>query len=148
MSSLLAIFVKVRGLSAVSIEVVDANGIRRFLCSRINEHSRAIWGKEGQNNMNPYEKLDHANETWDVKQTAAFLGCKPKTVYRLIWKGKIEGWMKVDGRYRFCPCKLKQWMEKNFNGKDFGGRARHQGLSSEPPEKENGGQDYPIRQAG
>lgn len=97
--------------------------------------------------MNPYEKLDHANETWDVKQTAAFLGCKPKTIYRLIRRGKIEGWMKVDGQYRFCPCKLKQWMEKNFNRNGRGARSKATQPVKEPPEKENGDQDYPIRQA-
>ena len=89
--------------------------------------------------MNPYEKLDHANETWDVKQTAAFLGCKPKTIYRLIRRGKIEGWMKVDGQYRFCPCKLKQWMEKNFNRNGRGGRSKQQQHLQEPPEKEHDG---------
>lgn len=97
--------------------------------------------------MNPYEKLDHANETWDVKQTAAFLGCKPKTVYRLIWKGKIEGWMKVDGQYRFCPCKLKEWMEKNFNHHGIGGRARRKHDSNGPSVNEHGDQSYSIPEA-
>jgi len=99
--------------------------------------------------MNPYERLDHANETWDVKQTAAFLGCKPKTIYRLIRQGKIEGWMKVDGRYKFCPCKLKEWMEKHFNGKTFGGQSKQKHSLDQPQEKDHGGQaNYSIRQAG
>ena len=88
--------------------------------------------------MNPYEKLDHEQEAWDVKQTAAFLGCTPKHVYRLIRQGRIEGWMKVDGRYRFCPCKLKAWMETHFNGKGNGGRPKPKRLLKEPPETEDG----------
>ena len=67
--------------------------------------------------MNPYEKLEHETRAWTVEETAVFLGYSPKYVYRLIHEGKIEGWMKVEGGdYRFCPAKLKAWMEKKFNG--------------------------------
>jgi len=85
--------------------------------------------------MNPYDKLDHAKEMWDVKQTAAFLGCKPKHVYRLIRQGKIKGWMKIDGRYRFCPCKLKAWMEDKFNSN--GGRPKPNQLLNTSTEEEH-----------
>jgi excisionase family DNA binding protein len=67
--------------------------------------------------MNPYEKLEHETRAWTVEETAVFLGYSPKYVYKLIHEGKIEGWMKIEnGDYRFCPAKLKVWMEKKFNG--------------------------------
>jgi hypothetical protein len=84
--------------------------------------------------MNPYEKLDHEQEPWDVKKTAAFLGCTPKHIYRLIRQGKIEGWMKIDGRYRFFPCKLKAWIETNLNHKR--GLVKPYQSSTELPENE------------
>jgi hypothetical protein len=57
--------------------------------------------------------------------------------------------MKVDGRYRFCPCKLKEWMEKHFNGKTFGGQSKQKHSLDQPQEKDHGGQaNYSIRQAG
>jgi excisionase family DNA binding protein len=73
-------------------------------------------GKE-TDTMNPYEKLEHADRAWTVAETAAFLGYSVKHVYRLIHQGKIEGWRRVErGRIMFCPCKLKEWIEKTFNG--------------------------------
>jgi len=69
--------------------------------------------------MNPYEKLEHENRAWSVCEAAAFLGYSPKYVYQLIHEGKIEGWMKVEGGgYKFCPIKLKAWMEKRFGASD------------------------------
>ncbi|HET9285581.1 MAG TPA: helix-turn-helix domain-containing protein [Candidatus Angelobacter sp.] len=67
--------------------------------------------------MNPYEKLEHADRAWTVAETAAFLGYSVKHLYRLIHQGRIEGWRRVEGgRIMFCPCKLKAWLEKTFNG--------------------------------
>jgi excisionase family DNA binding protein len=65
--------------------------------------------------MNPYDKLEHEHRAWSVCETAAFLGYSSKYVYQLIHEGKIEGWMKLEGGgYRFCPIKLKAWLEKRF----------------------------------
>jgi excisionase family DNA binding protein len=68
--------------------------------------------------MNPYEKLEQEERVWSVAETAAFLGYSTKHVYRLIRQHKIEGWIKIEGgHYIFFPCKLKEWMEKRFNGR-------------------------------
>ena len=67
--------------------------------------------------MNPYDKLEHEQRSWSVEEVADFLGYCPRYVRRLIRQGKIDGWWKVEGGdYRFCPAKLKVWMEKRFNG--------------------------------
>lgn len=76
--------------------------------------------------MNPYDKLEHEHRAWSVCETAAFLGYSSKYVYQLIHEGKIEGWMKLEGGgYRFCPIKLKAWLEKrleaNQKPQDLGG---------------------------
>ena len=69
-----------------------------------------------QTNMNPYDKLEHEQRAWSVCEAAAFLGYSVKHVYKLIHQGKIEGWIQVEGGgYKFCPVKLKAWMEKRFN---------------------------------
>jgi len=86
--------------------------------------------------MNPYEKLEHETRAWTVEETALFLGYSPKYVYKLIHEAKIEGWMKVEGGdYRFCPAKLKAWMEKKFNGN--GKSAKPNQRSDEHPRKED-----------
>ncbi|HLJ30284.1 MAG TPA: helix-turn-helix domain-containing protein [Candidatus Angelobacter sp.] len=88
--------------------------------------------------MNPYQKLEHETRAWDVAETAAFLGYSIKHVYKLIHEGKIEGWMKIEGGdYKFCPAKLKVWMEKRFNGNGNGGPPKPDGNSNEPPEGED-----------
>ena len=85
--------------------------------------------------MNPYEKLEHAERAWSVAETAAFLGYSVKHLYRLIRQNKIEGWIQVEGgHYIFCPCKLKIWMEKRFNGN--GKRPRPDGRSLKQSRKE------------
>lgn len=84
--------------------------------------------------MNPYEKLEHEQRAWGVAEAAAFLGYSTKHVYRLIHQNKIEGWIKLEGgRYIFCPCKLKAWMEKRFNGKS----PKPDVNSAEQPRKED-----------
>lgn len=75
--------------------------------------SRAKNGK----NMNYYDKLDDDHRAWSVCEAAHFLGYNPKYLYELIREGKIEGWFKVNGSYRFCPAKLKAWLEKKTNEK-------------------------------
>ena len=114
--------------AAVSI-ASDATDVRRFLDSQRNVDCGVQEGTE----MNPYEKLDHEKRCWSVRETARFLGFNRKYLYKLIHEGKIEGWMKVDGKIRFCPAKLKVWMETNFNGKS----SKAGGSSLEPPRKEN-----------
>lgn len=110
----------------------DATVIRRFLSPQRNVYYRV----KKQTKMNPYEKLEHEKRAWTVEETALFLGYSPKYVYKLIHEGKIEGWMKVEGGdYRFCPAKLKAWMEKKFNGN--GKSAKPDQPSDEPPRKEN-----------
>lgn len=112
----------------------DATGKRRFLDSEQNAHSCALLGKE-TDTMNPYEKLEHADRAWTVAETAAFLGYSVKHVYRLIHQGKIEGWRRVErGRIMFCPCKLKTWIEKTFNGNGI-----HQSSISDKAGKEDDG---------
>lgn len=78
--------------------------------------------------MNPYDKLDHEDRAWSVCEAARFLGYNPKYVYELIRDGKIEGWFEVNGSYRFCPAKLKAWLEKKLatNG--------HQGTKTDGPD--------------
>lgn len=86
--------------------------------------------------MNPYEKLDHEKRTWDLKETAAFFGYSPKYFYRLVQQGKLDGcWMKIKGEYRFCPAKIKELMERNFNSN--GGRIKLNNPPTNPPEKEH-----------
>jgi excisionase family DNA binding protein len=102
--------------SAAVSKPSDATVIRRFPSPEQNAHSCALLGKE-TDTMNPYEKLEHAERAWTVAETAAFLGYSVKHLYRLIHQGKIEGWRRVEGGHiMFCPCKLKVWMENNFNG--------------------------------
>jgi len=109
----------------------DATVMRRFLCPEQNAHSCALLGKE-THTMNPYEKLEHADRAWTVAETAAFLGYSVKHVYRLIHQGKIEGWIKVEGGHiMFCPCKLKVWMEKHFNGNGIGRPSTSDGSGKE-----------------
>ena len=64
--------------------------------------------------MEKYGKLEHEEEAWSVGQVARFLGYSTKYVYELIRDNKIEGWFEVNGSYRFCPAKLKAWLEKRF----------------------------------
>ena len=64
--------------------------------------------------MNQYDKLEHETRAWSVCEAAQFLGYNPKYVYELIRDNKIEGWFEVNGSYRFCPAKLKAWLEKKF----------------------------------
>ena len=93
------------------------------------------WGKK-QTLMNPYEKLERADRAWTVAETAAFLGYSVKHLYRLIHQGKIEGWRRVEGgRIMFCPCKLKAWLEKSFNGNGI-----HQSSISDKAGKEGTGE--------
>ena len=71
--------------------------------------------------MTHYDRLDHADRAWSVCEAARFLGYNPKYVYQLIRENKIEGWFEVNGSYRFCPAKLKAWLEKRIGtngGKD------------------------------
>lgn len=65
--------------------------------------------------MNPYDQLEHETRGWSVCEVAAFLGYSPNYIYQLIHENKIEGWIESNGSYRFCPAKLKAWMEKKFN---------------------------------
>lgn len=69
--------------------------------------------------MNPYDKLEHEHRAWSVKEAADFLGYSVSHLRRLMREGKMdECWMKAqeDGRPRFCPAKLKIWMEKRSKG--------------------------------
>jgi excisionase family DNA binding protein len=82
--------------------------------------------------MNPYDKLEQEHRAWSVGETAAFLGYSTKYLYQLIHEGKIEGWMKLEGGgYRFCPIKLRAWLEKQFEGSQ---------KPQEPSGAANGGQ--------
>src|SRR5438874_3179039 len=64
--------------------------------------------------MTPYEKLEHQDRAWSVCEAAHFLGYNKKYVYELIRENKIDGWFELNGTYRFCPAKLKAWLEKKF----------------------------------
>lgn len=84
--------------------------------------------------MNPYDKLDHEQRTWDLKETAAFIGYSASHFWTLVREGKLDGcWMKVKGKYQFCPVKVKEWMEKYFNGNGGPPKPPSQGS----PEKEH-----------
>jgi excisionase family DNA binding protein len=67
--------------------------------------------KNGKN-MNYYDKLEDDHRAWSVCEAAHFLGYNKKYLYQLIRENKIEGWFEVNGSYRFCPAKLKAWLEK------------------------------------
>src|SRR5215472_16340948 len=84
---------RVARVAAVPIRS-DARIDRRFPKPLGNVYSRVRKYKE----MNPYEKLDHEESAWNVCKTARFLGYHPKHIYRLIRQGKIEGWMRIDGK--------------------------------------------------
>ena len=65
--------------------------------------------------MTRLEELDHEKRSWSVEEAADFLGFSRNYVYELIHANKIDGWFVGDkGGYRFCPAKLKIWMEKRF----------------------------------
>jgi hypothetical protein len=69
--------------------------------------------------MTTYDKLDNEHRAWCVKEAAEFLGYSISHLRRLMREGKMdECWMKAqeDGRPRFCPAKLKAWMEKRSQG--------------------------------
>ena len=84
--------------------------------------------------MNRYEQLDHEKRCWDLKETAAFLGYNPKYFSSLVREGKFDGcWMKVKGKYQFCPVKIKELMEKGFGN---GGPPKPP--LNDPPEKGSG----------
>jgi hypothetical protein len=86
--------------------------------------------------MNPYEKLAHEQRTWDLKETAAFFGYTCKYFYTLVRQGKLDGcWVKINGDYRFCPAKIKELMEKGFNGN--GGPSKPSDPSGKPPKKDH-----------
>src|SRR5437763_16306453 len=106
--------------AAVSI-ASDVTVVRRFLDPQRNMDCRVQEGTE----MNPYEKLDHEKRCWSVRETARFLGFNRKYLSKLIHEGRNEGRMTVDGKIRFCPAKLKEWMDTTFNGKSTkaGGRS-------------------------
>ena len=122
-SFLLAIFVKVRGLSTVSIEVVDANGIRRFLCTRRN----LKLGDKEVKRMNRLEQAENEKRAWSVQETADFLGFSRNYVYYLIHAGKIDGWFIADkGGYRFCPAAVVKWVRNKMNGNAKEGASGHE----------------------
>jgi excisionase family DNA binding protein len=71
--------------------------------------------------MTPYEKLEHQDRAWSVCEAAHFLGYSKKYVYELIRENKIDGWFELNGTYRFCPAKLKAWLEKKIGENRNGG---------------------------
>ena len=64
--------------------------------------------------MNHIELLKNEKRAWSVCEVARFLGYSQNYVYELIHTGKIEGWFVVNGTYKFCPCKLAEWLEKKL----------------------------------
>jgi excisionase family DNA binding protein len=86
--------------------------------------------KNGKN-MNYYDKLDDDHRAWSVCEAAHFLGYNTKYLYQLIREGKIEGWFEVNGSYRFCPAKLKAWLEKK-TGKKGSNEAKLNGAADGP----------------
>jgi hypothetical protein len=86
--------------------------------------------------MNPYDKLDHAERAWTMAETAAFLGYSVRHLYRLVRQNKIDGWSRVEGGHiMFCPCKLKVWLERRFNGN--GKPPNRSGNAQEEPRKDS-----------
>ena len=73
---------------------------------------------KNETNMTYYDKLDDDHRAWSVCEAAHFLGYNTKYLYQLIREGKIEGWFEVNGSYRFCPAKLKAWLEKKTGKKE------------------------------
>jgi predicted DNA-binding transcriptional regulator AlpA len=98
--------------------------------------------------MNPYEKLDHEKRTWDLKETAAFLGYSPKYFYSLVRQGKLDGcWLKLKGEYRFCPAKIKEWMERTFNSNGNSPKPDHSAKQSAGGEHHGEDPDQPKQQS-
>ena len=111
---------RVARLTAVSI-ASDAKDKRRFQAQRHNAHLCALIITFDHINtlMTTYDKLDNEHRAWSVKEAAEFLGYSISHLRRLMREGKMdECWMKAqeDGRPRFCPAKLKVWMEKRSQG--------------------------------
>ncbi|HLJ28371.1 MAG TPA: helix-turn-helix domain-containing protein [Candidatus Angelobacter sp.] len=70
--------------------------------------------------MTTYDKLDNEHRAWSVKEAADFLGYSVSHLRRLMREGKMDGcWLKAqeDGRPRFCPAKVKVWMETRSKSK-------------------------------
>lgn len=71
--------------------------------------------------MNLIERLKKETRAWSVCEVAKLLGYSQNYVYELIHSGKIKGWFVINGSYKFCPCKLAEWLEgkleeRNGNG--------------------------------
>ena len=49
------------------------------------------------------------NRTLSLEEVAAWLSVTPKTVYRLLKKGRIPGF-KVGGQWRFNEEMIKRWI--------------------------------------
>jgi len=65
--------------------------------------------------MNPFQRLEQKGDRMmTVAETAAFLGYSPNYLYELMHTGKIEGWLLLNGSYRFSPSRLRQWCEKRY----------------------------------
>jgi|SRR5579862_1396625 len=134
---------RVARLTAVSI-ASDAKGRRRFQAQRLNAHLCALIITFDHINtlMTTYDKLDHEHRAWSVKEAAEFLGYSISHLRRLMREGKMdECWMKAeeDSHPRFCPHKLKEWMEKRSKGNGRRKPRRTNRAAVESPEKESDG---------
>jgi excisionase family DNA binding protein len=81
--------------------------------------------------MNPIERLEKETRPWGVSEMADFLGYSQNYVYELIHTGKIEGWFKVNGTYRFCPSEVAKWLRKKMNDdtRKNGGGSKNQAIT-------------------
>jgi hypothetical protein len=61
---------------------------------------------------------DLAAETWDVQTTAAYIGCEPRTVYKLYHAGILRGTRPGVGRGRVSiyPASAVEYRRKRENG--------------------------------
>lgn len=48
-------------------------------------------------------------KTLSIQEVAKWLGVNPRTVYRLVQRGKLPGF-RVGNRWRFHPALLEEWM--------------------------------------
>ena len=52
------------------------------------------------------------DDIWTIKELAAYLKLKEKTIYALVRKGELPGF-KVGGSWRFRRSDIERWIEES-----------------------------------
>lgn len=55
----------------------------------------------------------------DVDEVAEIFGVKPQAIYDMVYKGQLP-YTKIEGRLRFNPVKIDEYIKKNSHDPDDG----------------------------